>query len=280
MASQKDQQIVPLVSVILPVYGYSNFLAAAIESIQAQTLKNIELIVIEDPKNDRFENEIIVRNYQHDQRIIYLKNILREGLVGSLNKAISISRSDYVARQDADDLSLPNRLLLQYEFLAKTDYTVVGGNMIIIDVDGETKGYRKYPKLIDGKNLILSNLVAHPTVMFNKQVIISLNSYNPKMVHVEDYDLWLRLVSQGYKIHNLSEYLIKYRHHKEAIKYESFKPMLLHTVKLQLDSIRKHRNMRYNVLSPMYLFFEIICLILPRRFSYFLFEKVAIKNRY
>jgi glycosyltransferase involved in cell wall biosynthesis len=280
MASRMSHKIIPLVSVVLPVYSRTNYLSEAIESILGQTLRDIELIIIEDPKHGKFENELTVTKYSDDPRLTYIKNERREGLVGSLNKAISLAKSEYVARQDADDVSLPNRLALQYESLKQTPSTVIGGNMIVVDDNGEIKGYRKYPARVSGGNLILSNVVAHPTVMFEKKAILALNGYDPKMVHVEDYDLWIRLADSGHKIYNLSEYLIKYRHHKEAIKFGFFKTMLLHTLKLQLKSIRKYRSTRRNILFPFYFFSELIFLVLPKRIGYYVFEKAAVRSNY
>ncbi|GAI44985.1 unnamed protein product, partial [marine sediment metagenome] len=98
---------VPKLSVVLPVYGYSKYLSESIESVLNQTLKDIEVIVVEDAKNGRFENEATLEKYKHDPRIRYLKNEIREGLSSSLNKGISSARADYIVRQDADDISLP-----------------------------------------------------------------------------------------------------------------------------------------------------------------------------
>jgi glycosyltransferase involved in cell wall biosynthesis len=280
MFDELPKRTMPKVSVVLPTYGCSKYLSESIESILGQTLQDIELIIVEDPKDGRFENEAIVEKYKHDPRIRYFNNEHREGLVNSLNKGISIAKADYIARQDGDDVSLPDRLLLQHEFLKGTDGAVVGGNIIFINDDGETKGYRKYPKIVKGKAMLLSNLVAHPTVMFDKKAILSLGGYNSEMVHVEDYELWLRLIDKGYKIYNLSTYLIRYRHHKEALKYKVFKKSVLNTIKLQIMAIRQYKNVGYNILFPIYFFAEIFVLILPKRVGYFLSEKLSVRSSY
>ena len=107
----------PKVSVVIPVYGYSKYLSESIESALNQTLKDIEVIVVEDAKNGRFENEETMEKYEHDVRVIHIKNENKEGFANSLNKGFSIAKADYIARLDADDISLPDRLLLQYNFL-------------------------------------------------------------------------------------------------------------------------------------------------------------------
>lgn len=267
------------VSVILPFYGYSKYLSESIDSVLNQTLKDIEVIAVEDAKDGRFENEATLEKYKHDPRIRYLKNKIREGLSGSLNKGMSSARADYIARQDADDISLPDRLSLQYNFLKESDGVVVGINMIIIDDDGEVTGSRKYPETIKGKAMLLRNLVADPAVMFDKKTILSLGGYDPKMRNGEAYDLWLRLLDKGYKIYNLPNYLIKYRYHKGALKYRVFKRAVLETMKLQVKVIRKYKNIGFNILFPIYFLAEIILLILPARFGYALVKKISVRGK-
>jgi len=269
----------PKVSVVLPVYGYSRYLNESIKSVLNQTLKDIEVIVIEDPKNGRLENEATLEKYRHDSRIIYLKNESRQGLKHSLNKGLSYARADYIARIDADDVSLPNRLLRQYNFLKESDAVVVGGSMIIIDEGGEVKGYRKYPELIDGKAMLLRNLVADPAVMFDKKTILSLGGYNPEMRHGEAYDLWLRLLDKGYKIYSLPDYLIKYRYHQEGGKYTEFKKIVMDTMKLQLKAVRRYRNISYNILFPIYFLAEIFFLVLPAKIGYSIFKRITVRGK-
>jgi len=268
----------PLVSVVLPVYGYSKYLKESIDSILNQSLKDLELIIVEDPKENKFENEKLIKSYK-DKRIKYIRNKSKLGLVNSLNIGISISNSKYIARQDADDISLPDRLLKQYNFLNEKKAAVVGGSMVIIDEKGNTKGYRKYPTdyLTIKKNILLRDLIAHPTVMFDKKVISSLGNYNFKMLHVEDYDLWLKIINKEYKIYNLQDYLIKYRYHKETIKYKHFKETLKNTIKLQLRAIKEYKNINIPLSFPLYLLAELILLILPTKIGYFLFEKFSVK---
>lgn len=276
---KSNNQKSPAISVLLPVYGYSKYLPEAIESILNQTFKDFELIIIEDPRNSKFENELTLEKYLGDSRITYLKNESRRGLVNSLNNGISLSRGKYIARQDADDISVPDRLSLQYIFLKSNDCTVVGGNMMVIDGEGKMIGYRKYPGVVSGKALLLRDLVAHPTVMFDKDIVISLGGYNKKMECVEDYDLWMRILSNDYKIHNLSNYLIKYRHHRDTVKFGAFKKSVLNTLKLQIFAIRNYKNVKLNFLFPIYFAVEILFLVLPKNIGYSLFEKLAVKSK-
>jgi glycosyltransferase involved in cell wall biosynthesis len=200
-------------------------------------------------------------------------------LVSSLNKAISYSKSEFIARQDADDISLPNRLEKQYYYIKKKKLAVVGSNMIIIDDKGNPKARRRYPTnpIKIKKNILLRNIIAHPTTIFNKEIVISVGGYNPKMLYVQDYDLWLRIINSGYSITNLSDYLVKYRHHKETVKYNYLRETVKNTIKLQLKAFREYKNLDIPLHFPFYLLLELIFFILPTKIGYYLFEKFFIK---
>lgn len=267
----------PKVSVVLPVYGYSQYLSESIESVLNQTLRDIEVIVVEDPKNGRFENEATLEKYEHDSRVIHIKNKNKEGFANSLNKGFNIAKASYIARLDADDISLPDRLLLQYNFLKESDGVVVGGNMIIIGENGEVKGYRRYPEIVTGKAMLLRDIIAEPAAVFDKKTILSEGGLLQEPVAT--YDLWMRLLDKGYKIYNLPDYVTKYRYHKGGGKYTSFKKIIRETMKLQIKAIRKYKNIGFNILLPIYFLAEIVFLILPAKFGYFLFEKISVRGR-
>jgi glycosyltransferase involved in cell wall biosynthesis len=99
--------IVPAVSVILPAYNCEKYIAQAIESVLQQTFTDLELIIINDGSIDKTESIILSFS---DPRIIYLKNEINRGLIFTLNKAIEIAQGNYIARMDADDISLPARI--------------------------------------------------------------------------------------------------------------------------------------------------------------------------
>jgi len=96
-------------------------------------------------------------------RVRYVRNEFKEGLKKSLNKGIDCAKADYIARLDADDVALPDRLLLQYNFLKGSDCAVVGGSMVIIGEDGAVKGYRRYPREIKGKNMFVERFDSGPS---------------------------------------------------------------------------------------------------------------------
>jgi len=97
------------------------------------------------------------------------------------------------------------------------------------------------------------------------------------MRHGEAYDLWLRMLDKGYKIHNLPKYLIKYRYHQEGGKYTAFKRITKDTYKLQIKALIKYKNIGFNILLPLYLLAELFLLLIPAKLGYYLFEKIAFK---
>lgn len=204
----------PLISVVMPAYNAEKFLEESISSILNQTFNNFEFIIVNDGSKDKTKK--IINSYKKkDKRIILLNNPRNLGLQVSLNKALKNARGKYIARMDADDISLPKRFEIQVEFLEKNkDIFLVGGSAIVINEKGEKMGC-----LIKGDNarrikkkLLKSNPLIHPSIMFRN----SQEYYREKFVCSEDYDLYLRLLSKRKKIVNIPQFLVKYRISKNS----------------------------------------------------------------
>ena len=196
-----------LVSVVMPVYNDKRFLTKAIDSILAQTYENFELIII-DSSTDQETIDLIDR---YDPKIKYIWKEKR-GIANALNAGIKEARGEYIARMDADDISMPDRLEKQVRYLdAHLDTMLLGGQGIIIDEDDNEKGISKNPLAYDviRAGLVFNNTFWHPTVMFRRKVFEDGFYYDENFT-AEDYDLWTRLAS-GYVIENLPDILIKYR---------------------------------------------------------------------
>lgn len=199
-----------LVSVILPVYNCERFIRQSIESILNQSYKNIELIVIDDGSNDNSLK--IINSYLYDIRLVVISRE-NKGLVFTLNEGIKISKGEYVARMDADDICDIKRLQKQVDFLNRNKkVAVVGCSYHIITEGDEVIGCRRfissdfYLKSI----CLIGSPFAHPTVMFNKKLLGNDLVYDEKYKHAEDYELWLRL-SKKYKFNSIREPLFSYR---------------------------------------------------------------------
>lgn len=199
-----------MISVILPVYNAEKYLSEAIESVLNQTLKDFELICINDGSTD--SSEFIIKKYQSlDSRIILISRD-NKGLINTLNEGLKKAKYNFIARMDADDICDPVRFKLQLSYLQKhKEVAVVGTEFLTIDSDGVLIGNSskaKSPLLI--KSLLLFGCpVAHPTVMINRNLLGGFE-YDHGYECAEDYELWCR-VSEKYRIATLAVPLLKYR---------------------------------------------------------------------
>ena len=217
MTNKEVKQSKPLVSVIMPVYNTKDFVWEAIESILNQTFKEFEFIIVDDWSTD-WSYEICEEYAKNDKRIRLYKNEKNSWVAYTKNRLISLTTTDYLVSQDSDDISFFDRLKLEYEFLEKyKDYAVVAWNNVIIDEEWKVIWHRKYSD--DIRNVILKKSpVSHPTTMMRKSDFLSVWWYS-KVKYVEDYDLWIRLYTEWYKIKNINKDLLKYRIRKWAQKW-------------------------------------------------------------
>ncbi|MGF1889879.1 glycosyltransferase [Photobacterium profundum] len=231
----------PLVSIVLPVYNAEFFLKETIDSIINQSYKNIEIIIINDGSKDKSLD--IIKQYD-DCRILLIDQE-NMGLSRTLNKAILISKGDYICRIDADDICHLDRISRQIKcFEDDSNLVLVGSNVVYIDKNSLEIGY-SYSTLSDRtlKNkLKLGNCIFHPSVMLSKSAVIKAGMYDENVnMFFEDYLLWLKLQKEGnFKV--LSDYLVYYRVHDESISSntpkEAFKYLHLYIKNGSLNSIQ------------------------------------------
>jgi glycosyltransferase involved in cell wall biosynthesis len=208
----------PIVSVVMAVRDGAAFLAEAVDSVRAQSLADLELVVVDDGSTDATP-EILADLAGQDERI----RVLRQpgaGLSPALNRACSEARGRYLARLDADDVALAERLTLQTEFLEDhPDVVVLGGGGIFIDDDGAEFGSAAYPSdaaeiadmLASGRSPVM-----HPAATIRAAAFRATSGYRPAMEVAQDYDLWLRLADDG-GITNLAQPVLRYRFHRNQI---------------------------------------------------------------
>lgn len=200
----------PKISVIMSVYNAEKYVAKAIDSILNQTFEDFEFIVINDASKDNSLN-IICRYIKKDNRILLINNKTNIGLTKSLNKGLKIAKGKYIARMDADDISLPNRFQKQFTYLEdNADIFLLGSSCFFIDEKGVKIGSQKCLNNFEDikKRLKKSNCIIHPSVMFRND---KKTEYREKMWYVEDYDLYLNLLTKNKKLVNLQDMLILYR---------------------------------------------------------------------
>jgi glycosyltransferase involved in cell wall biosynthesis len=209
---------VPLISVILPAYNAEKYIEAAVTSILLQTFRDFELIIIDDGSNDKTYE--IVKNLANKDKRVYVLSRENRGLVSSLNEGIDLANAPLIARMDADDIALPERLYEQVNFLNNhSDIVCVGTAQIIIDEDGDELTCLSVPSensVIQEKLLQGHCPLEHPSVMFRTEAVRALGAYRKDCEAAEDYDLWLRLGEIG-KLANINKPLIKYRYLSSSI---------------------------------------------------------------
>ncbi len=212
----------PLVSVLLPVYNADRYIAQAIESILNQTLTNFELLIIDDGSTDG-SAQILQAYAAQDQRIRLLVRENR-GLISTLNEMLQQAKGEFLARMDADDLSLPDRLQQQVQFLQQHPEVVcVGGAFDLIDPQGRTVQWIPMPQSnaeIQQMLLIGRTIINHPCALIRRSALLQIGGYDPEMRTVEDLDMLLKLGEIG-ELANLPEVVLKYRFHPNSVSAQN-----------------------------------------------------------
>lgn len=209
----------PEVSVVMSAFNSEEFISESINSILNQDFKDFEFIIINDGSTDKTLS--IINKYQKIDNRIKVINQKNFGLTKSLNNAVSIAKSNFIARIDADDISLPSRLSTQLKHLkSNSNLGFVFSNFIFIDKSGNkiqkkiisTNSYQVRYNLLKGINNI-----AHSSVMFRKDLFFEIGKYRNRFKKSQDIDLWIRMTDK-YEFSNVgSEPLILIRNHDNQI---------------------------------------------------------------
>lgn len=196
----------------MPVYNAGKYLAAAIDSILAQTFTDFEFLIIDDASTD--SSVSIVQAYT-DSRIRLYQNKENLGISATLNKGIALASCEVIARMDADDISYPERLEKQYGYLlAHPECTLVCAKARVVTEDGQLIRVDRFGSALYYYNLTFICWIYHATVMFRKGAVQEVGGYST--TYGEDYALWCQLLRK-YKIHNLPEVLLDYRESEQSI---------------------------------------------------------------
>ncbi|MCS3158304.1 glycosyltransferase [Phocaeicola dorei] len=201
----------PIVTVLMPVYNAEKYLAEAINSILNQTFTNYELLIINDGSTDKSE-EIILK--YSDKRIRYIKNDKNIRLVATLNKGIELAKGKYIARMDADDISVPTRLEKQITLLENNEDIGVCGSFLYVFGENIRNYIAKKPLTDIGikSALLVQNPLGHPNVTIRKSILIKHHiRYDERFYRMEDWGLWITLMNKC-KYANIPEILLQYRY--------------------------------------------------------------------
>ena len=206
------------VSVLMPVFNGGKYLSAAIDSILTQTFREFEFLIVDDGSSDSTSK--ILREYAHKDGRIRITSRENRGLVASLNELLASAQGHLLARMDADDISLPDRLASQVTYMSgHPDVVCAGGHVEDVNEQGLRLSRREYP--LDSDEIQQAALggqacMCHPCFMMRREAVIAVGGYAPESFPAEDLDLLLRLGEVG-KLANLDRVILKYRIHINSI---------------------------------------------------------------
>jgi glycosyltransferase involved in cell wall biosynthesis len=209
----------PAVSVVMSVHNGQKYLRDAVESILNQTFRNFEFIVIDDGSTDNSKE--ILEEYAAKDRRIRLISRENRGITKSLNEGSALARGEFIAHMDADDVSLPERLVKQVAHLEKNQICVaVGGQALRIDCDGDPINVWEVPishETVDSHHITggVGGMI-HPAVTIRLNALTDIGGYDERLSASSDLDLWLRLAEVG-ELTNLPDVVLKYRVHFYSI---------------------------------------------------------------
>ena len=232
----------------------------AINSILGQTLRDLELIIVNDGSTDN--TEMLVRRFS-DKRIRYLSLGKNQGNYVARNKGLDLAKGKYIAMADADDISLPERLQTQYDFLeANPNVAAIGSRMEIIDQEGATIHLTEEPLRYDEIKIafLRDNCLAQPTLMFRRNLLVKGYRYDESFRYCGDYDFVQRII-QSNQVANLKPALVKYRIHpaqitsskREQLVQQGNRTRIKQIIDWRLDLSEVEREIHFKLILGAYL---------------------------
>lgn len=236
-----------LVSVLMGVYNTrADFLDQAIASIIGQSYSDIEFVIVDDGSTDEKTKRCIEKYESQDDRIRIVRNSCNLGLTKALNIGLSICNGEYIARMDSDDISWPERIRKQVEFLDEHgDISLVGSDIRFVDdegmssTEGITDNNSDDPKIYAIRALIQHPGPAHPTFMFRTSFLRENGiRYNEEIRKGQDYGIIADILKKGGQVQRLGEVLLDYRIHSGQITASSEIEQLLYQSRTSFDYVR------------------------------------------
>jgi GT2 family glycosyltransferase len=204
----------------MAVYNGEPYVATAVESVLAQTFRDFEFIIVNDASTDGTHTTLSAFAAR-DARLVLIDNDANRGVAGSLNRGLQLARGKYVARQDADDLSEPQRLAEQVAVLGGRPVVGLLGTWVdLMDAAGRPIDEHPYPDITGDSALqaalLKANCFCHGSVMFRRALLDGVGDYDEHLEGAEDYDLWLRL-AEVTQLEKVPQTLYRYRHHTASV---------------------------------------------------------------
>ena len=211
------------VSILMGIYNCADTLEQAVASIQNQSYTNWELILCEDGSSDN-TYEVAQALASADSRIVLLCNEKNLGLNATLNRCLDAATGEYIARMDGDDDCMPDRFEKQICFLeSHPEFQIVSSAMTLFDESGEW-GRAVCPEYPQPEDTVGGIAFCHAAVMLKKDAIDAVGGYteDPRMLRVEDVNLWIKLYAAGYRGYNIQEPLYRMRNDQNALNRRKY----------------------------------------------------------
>ncbi|MFZ1767338.1 MAG: glycosyltransferase family A protein, partial [Candidatus Nitrotoga sp.] len=203
----------PRVSVLMAAYNCAAYVGEAIESVLAQTMPDLELILVDDGSTDQ-SPEIMKHYADQDARVVVYRQE-NQGIGGATNQALRLARAPYIAILDSDDTMVPERLAIQADYLdLHTDIAAVGSQWFTMNTQGDILGIDRQPTDSDNLFTLMFAYFAmhHPTIMARKEIILACGAYDSKIRRgCMDYGLFFNLLLAGHRMTNLPYLLTRWR---------------------------------------------------------------------
>lgn len=263
----------PLVSVIIPVYNAEDYLAEAIESILGQTYKNTEIIIIDDKSTDN-SAQIVSRFAQKDERIKFVKNKTNLGIGDNRSKGIDLAKGEYICWQDADDISLPDRIEKQVEILQTNPKVgVVGGWLQFFSKkgDGIVRRYSADDRELRSK-IFMYNPVAQPASMFRSECFREVGTYDKAYKVSEDLEILFR-VGEKYEFSNVQGVVIRYRQSDTSLTATKLREMEKTTLKIR-QHYKNSNSYSYSFFDAVYNFAQKLSMHMPTNLRMAVFKLI------
>lgn len=231
----------PLISVLIPLYNCSNYIESSIFSILNQSYDNVEVIIVNDGSTD--ESEQIVKNIQ-DNRIRYYKNKANIGYNQTMNRLFDLANGDFIAMQDADDISLPQRFEKQLKaFESQPELAVVGTNVINMDQEGNEIERTAWPMDINSLMLVPKFEIKQNSFMVRSEAQKIIGGFH-KVFDRVGYDdfYWAYRCAERFKMINLEEHLYMYRYNPNSMMRTMKKRNVEYGYQLLIDLIDQRKQ--------------------------------------
>lgn len=244
----------------MPVYRPNHhYLSQAVGSILTQTIRDLELIIVEDPSESSGAD--VIASFA-DPRVTYIRNAQRTSLTQQHNAGMHRARGEFICRFDADDISEPARLERELAFLSDhPDCDVVGTWLTIIDETDHVTGLRRYPT--EHAEIVAAmrsfNPVANSSVMFRRELLERFGDRREEVLAAEDYDWYSKLAAGGARFATIPEFLIRYRLHGGSMKSTKLKQTIRHSLAVKRQYWLKEMSIRERAI----MFAEQALLLLP-----------------